>query len=167
MSKPRTAYLPLYLPYQYRDQVYTLSILQVFQGQQLVQKNMFRSGSSYRADLYTPSSSMSCRMPLQPGVEYLLVGKESRTGKLSAKFCNWHQKWAELTPEQRLGVQGRYTKGCQCFISMCFTKTCPKLLTGCHSDWKTFICRAKNQRCEKSNGACRWQGSRQCTDSLP
>ena len=155
-------------------QVYKLSIISTFRGRANVQRKLFRYGSAYVANLYTPSRGLSCRVQLKPFTEYLLFGK-IMGGNLYTSFCNWHQKWMEVTSEQRAGVERQYSPGCECRMGFCFTPSCQDLLPGCSGYDKHFLCRAKYHRCEKyrddRDGAekCRWQGSglfQQCTSGF-
>ncbi|KAL9973188.1 hypothetical protein ACROYT_G019606 [Oculina patagonica] len=171
LSRPTAADMPNsvnnmpWKPYQ----VYKLRILATFKGREHVQKNLIPSRSFYFVNLYTPSNGVSSRVPLVPGVEYLLSGKIVN-GYLYTSFCNWRQKWADVTYEQSTGVQMQYSRGCRCSIgfSFCFTKDCPKLLTGCDGFDPSAECRAKYDRCAINIGGqnCGWQvNSRfeQCT----
>nr|XP_058962860.1 metalloproteinase inhibitor 3-like isoform X2 [Pocillopora verrucosa] len=111
--------------------------------------------------LYTPSRISSCRVQLQPYTEYLLFGK-ILDGNLYTSFCNFHQKWTEVTPEQRAGVEMQYSQGCKCKIGFCFAN-CGGLLLGCDGFDPHWMCRAKYHRCysyRDQNGVekCGWRG---------
>ena len=138
--------------------VYRLKILEIFKGREHVQKNLITARGFNFVYLYTPSFSMSGSVRLAPNSEYLLSGR-LQAGYLFTSGCDWRQRWAALTSEQRQGVQIQYSKGCQCSIglSFCFTKDC--LLKGCDGyPGPDFNCRVKYDRCEVNFGgnSCSW-----------
>lgn len=135
-------------------QVYWLRITSIFKGHANVQ-------SKSLTKLYTPSQISSCRVRLQPSTEYLLFGK-ILGGNLYTSFCNFHQKWTAVTPEQRTGVEMQYSQGCKCKIGFCFAN-CGGLLSGCDGYDPHWRCRAKYHRCDSyrdRNGVekCGWRG---------
>ena len=135
-------------------QVYWLRITSIFKGHANVQNKSLTK-------LYTPSRISSCRVQLQPYTEYLLFGK-ILDGNLYTSFCNFHQKWTEVTPEQRTGVEIQYSQGCKCKIGFCFAN-CGGLLLGCDGFDPHWMCRAKYHRCysyRDQNGVekCAWRG---------
>ena len=146
--------------------VYQLRILAIFKGRDHVQKNLIPAKSfNGLVNLYTPSSRVSSAVRLAPKSEYLLSGKVE-AGYLYTSFCDWRQRWTDVTSEQLEGVRTQYGKGCQCLIgfSFCFTKDCPRLLKGCDGfPDPNFDCRAKFDRCETNIGgsSCSWLSNKQ------
>ena len=166
-SRPKAAYMPN-SGNKLLHQVYKLRILDTFKGLEHVQRNnLISSESLYFVNLFTPSFGMSPYVRLEPDDEYLLFG-EIIEGHLYTSFCDWRQKWANVTLEQREGVQTQYSKGCPCKIGFCFAQGCSKRLTGCDGFDRSFKCRAKYGRCEMKIGGqkCSWRASwrfKQCT----
>ena len=145
-----------------RYHVYQLRILETFIGRDHVQKNLITARGLSFVNLYTPLPRVSSNMRLYRNTEYLLSGKV-KAGYLYTIFCDWHQRWADATSEQREGVRTQYSKGCQCLIglSFCFTKDCP--LKGCDGfPDPNFDCRKKYDRCEINVGgnSCSWLSSK-------
>lgn len=154
---------PYTVPVQWRipERVFTLRLLHIFKGHAAIKANLFRS---YYVKLYTPPSGQTCRVHLELGVDYVLFGKIVG-GNLYLSFCNWRKKWADVTPEQRVGMRTQYSRGCQCLIGVCFRPECRQLLTGCDGYDRNVNhdCRAKYQRCEahvsfRGERRCAWIG---------
>jgi len=162
LSGPKYGYMPnIRTPMTYN--VYQLRIVETFKGREHVQKNLLIPDESFDlANLYAPLSRMSSAVHLNKNSEYLLIGKVLE-GNLYISFCDWRQKWANVTWVQLEGVRTQYSKGCQCSIgfSFCFTNNCPA--RGCDRfPDPDFDCRAKYDRCEINidGKSCSWLSKR-------
>lgn len=79
-----------------RDTIYRLKIVQIF----VMRKHGIRIPRR-TVDLFVPSEMMSAFLRLNLGEKYLLTGRIGSTGKLRMNLCNWHERWAKVTPLQR------------------------------------------------------------------
>ena len=100
----------------YRDQVYSLKIVEVFKGEKEISHlpgvvSVGVRSPSLMADLYTPTKFSSCSFGLHKGREYLLSGYVL-DNKLRSSFCDLRQEWTHVTPQQRAGLSGQYDKSC-------------------------------------------------------
>ena len=156
----------------FKEQVYTLEVKEIFKGQSNVEINPLTN----QVKIYAPSNGSSCAIWLQPGKEYVLLGRVllmQGKPKLFHGFCDWHKEWADLTTEQLLGIQSLYGKGCICSIGFCFTPNCRNLLPGCDGyDYNVDQeCRENYQRCARQISPrgeikCAWIGRKMCSRRL-
>ena len=100
----------------YRDQVYSLKIVEVFKGEKEISHlpgvvSVGVRSPSLMVDLHTPTKFSSCSFRLYKGTEYLLSGYVVNN-KLRSSFCSLRQEWTYVTPQQRAGLSGQYDKSC-------------------------------------------------------
>lgn len=100
----------------FRDQVYSLKVVEIFKGKEKINllPGVVSTGvrsPSLMIDLHTPTKFSSCSFRLHEGKEYLLSGNIF-DNKLRSSFCNMRQRWTDVTPQQRAGLNGQYNKSC-------------------------------------------------------
>ena len=100
----------------YRDQVYSLKIVEIFKGEKEISHlpgvvSVGVRSPSLMVDLHTPTKFSSCSFRLYKGTEYLLSGHVVNN-KLRSSFCSLRQEWTYVTPQQRAGLSGHYNKNC-------------------------------------------------------
>lgn len=100
----------------YRDQVYSLKIVEIFKGEKEISHlpgvvSVGVRSPSLMVDLHTPTKFSSCSFRLYKGTEYLLSGYVVNN-KLRSSFCSLRQEWTYVTPQQRAGLSGHYNKNC-------------------------------------------------------
>lgn len=134
--------------------VYTLKIKEIFKG-----PSFLKSSLQANVNLTTLASLGFCGVKLQSG-DYVISGSISN-GNLHSGFCNFQEKWALTTLNQRLGMRGEYNKGRSCSIGLCIADNCSQLLPGCEGNSRNVnsICRAKYQTCVRNDTTCTWAGA--------
>ena len=90
-----------------REQIYTLKVIQIFfvnvRGVRIPDK----------VSLYVPSKMTFAYISLKRDKGYLLTGYIGYTGNLRMNLCDWHKKWADVTPLEGRGLRGQYAINCR------------------------------------------------------
>ena len=152
------------VPGEYYDKrVYNLRILKTYKGAVGLNqtKDIRPHGSKQRSlftKAYTSVGEKKCGIKLANDTVYLLTGTISGQ-KLRIGKCKWVQRWADVTPRQRMGIRRFYGDNCDCQISPCYAESCKKL-QGCRKSGNFYDsdCEWRHSYClvNADKSACAW-----------